>query len=63
VLAETLAPFGHVVVDVPLDRETRERYMSVGDALGEPASLFVKERRPDTYNVMTTGSPPSSSIP
>jgi predicted amidohydrolase len=47
VLAETTD--GIATADIDLDKETRVMWLSVGPAEGEPKSLYVKERRPDTY--------------
>jgi hypothetical protein len=47
VLAETTD--GIATADIDLDKETRVMWLSVGPAEGEPKSLYIKERRPDTY--------------
>jgi predicted amidohydrolase len=47
VLAET--PEGLAVATVDLDRAPRVLWLSVGNADGDPKSLYLKERRPDTY--------------
>lgn len=47
VLAETAG--GYAAADVDLNREMRVNWLSVGDAEGEAKSLYIKERRPDTY--------------
>ncbi len=53
VLAETLDRFGIVVSSINLDRESRLHWLSVGPAEGEARSLYIKERRPDTYSALT----------
>ncbi|HVX67673.1 MAG TPA: carbon-nitrogen hydrolase family protein [Bryobacteraceae bacterium] len=47
VLAETSE--GLAVATVDFDREPRVLWLSVGNADGDPKSLYIKERRPDTY--------------
>jgi len=47
VLAE--ASDGIAVADIDLSTESRVQWLSVGPALGEGKSLYIKERRPDTY--------------
>src|SRR5437667_1446705 len=56
VMAETLDRFGIVASSINLDRESRLRWLSVGPAEGEARSLYIKERRPDTYSALTRGS-------
>jgi len=51
VLAETMD--GIAVAQVDLADEWRVRWLSVGNAGGEGKSLFIKERRPDTYRGLT----------
>lgn len=53
VLAETRE--GLAAADLDLTKETRVWWMSVGPAEGEPRSLFLQERRPDTYGSLVTG--------
>ena len=53
VLAETAEQLGIAVADVDLDREWRVYWLSVGPATGEAKSLYIKERRPDTYDTFT----------
>jgi len=48
-LAETNAPFGIVSAEIDLDREQRLHWLSVGPGDGEARSLYIHERRPDTY--------------
>ncbi len=54
VLAETPERFGIAVADIDLDREWRVYWLSVGPATGEAKSLYIKERRPDTYDIFST---------
>ena len=56
VLAETLDPFGIAVSDIDLDREDRLHWLSVGPADGEARRLYIRERRPDTYGILSEGS-------
>lgn len=55
VLAETAD--GIATAEIDLDRETRVRWLSVGSADGEGKSLYIKERRSDTYGSLTAGEP------
>lgn len=55
VLAEATGKFAHATAELDLNQEWRVRYMSVGPGVGEPASLLVKERRPDTYAPLRQG--------
>lgn len=47
VLAEASA--GIAAADIELTKRTRVYWLSVGSANGDPKSLYIKERRPDTY--------------
>jgi predicted amidohydrolase len=49
VLGEASGAFGLAVCEIDLDRESRLNWLSVGPSLGEGKSLYIKERRPDTY--------------
>jgi predicted amidohydrolase len=49
VLGEASGRFDLVVKDIDLNREFREVWLSVGPGLGEGKSLYLKERRPETY--------------
>jgi len=53
VVAESLEKFGHAIANLDLNREWRLRYLSVGSGMGEARSLYLRERRPDTYAPMT----------
>lgn len=47
VLAE--ASTGFAEADIDLNVDSRVYWLSVGASLGDPRSLYIKERRPDTY--------------
>ncbi len=49
VLAETRENPGIAVAELDLDFNHRIYWLSVGPGLGEPRSLYLWERRPDTY--------------
>jgi len=49
VLAETQGESGFAITEVDLNQEFRLKWLSVGPGEGEPKSLYVKERRPETY--------------
>jgi predicted amidohydrolase len=51
VLAETTD--GIAAANIDLDQETRVMWLSVGPAEGDPKSLYIKERRPDTYGAIS----------
>jgi len=53
VLAETGEPLGIAVAEIDLDKEWRVYWLSVGPATGEAKSLYIKERRPDTYGIFS----------
>jgi predicted amidohydrolase len=63
VLAETLDPFGIAVSDIDLDREDRLHWLSVGPADGEARRLYIRERRPDTYGILSETSPERPPVP
>ncbi len=52
VLAETAQ--GIAVAEIDLAQEFRVHWLSVGPADGEARSLYIKERRPDTYKGLGT---------
>jgi predicted amidohydrolase len=52
VLAEASGQSGLAVCSIDLDREWRTSWLSVGPSEGEAKSLFIKERRPDTYGTV-----------
>lgn len=53
VLAETAEAFGIALAEIDLDKESRVYWLSVGPSYGEAKSLYIKERRPDTYDILT----------
>lgn len=53
VLAETNE--GIAAAEIDLAQQWRVRWLSVGPADGEAKSLYIKERRPDTYRVLLNG--------
>ncbi|HWR51463.1 MAG TPA: carbon-nitrogen hydrolase family protein, partial [Bryobacteraceae bacterium] len=53
VLAEASGPAGLAVKDLDLDKQWRTMWLSVGPSYGEGKSLYIRERRPDTYGVFT----------
>lgn len=57
VLAETAEPFGVAFAEIDLDRQRRQHWLSVGPADGEAKSLYIQERRPDTYGPLTGNLP------
>ncbi len=54
VIAETTD--GLATADIDLSKEWREWWLSVGPAYGEPRSLVIEERRPDTYRPLVNES-------
>jgi predicted amidohydrolase len=50
VVAEAAGDFKLAVADIDLNQEWRTKWLSIGPGLGEGKSLFIKERRPDTYS-------------
>ena len=49
VIAEVKDKFAYAISNLDLNRETRLRYLSVGNGTGEARSLYLRERRPETY--------------
>jgi predicted amidohydrolase len=49
IVAEAMNKFGYAVASIDLNREWRLRYLSVGNGTGEARSLYLRERRPETY--------------
>ena len=49
ILAEAKDKFAYAVKDLDLNAEWRLRYLSVANGAGEARSLYLRERRPDTY--------------
>ncbi|MGH7994823.1 MAG: carbon-nitrogen hydrolase family protein [Opitutaceae bacterium] len=52
IVGETNALPGLVVRTIDLNQEWRTRYLSV-NSMGEGASIYIKERRPDAYSILT----------
>jgi predicted amidohydrolase len=52
VLAEVHGASGLAVTELDLDREWRTHWLSVGPSDGEARSVYIKERRPDTYGAI-----------
>lgn len=52
VLAEARGNFSYVLQELDLNQEWRLKYLSAGSAAGEGKSLFITERRPDTYGAI-----------
>ena len=52
-LAETAPGSPLAVAEVDLNGASRVRWLSVGDALGDPASLYLQERRPGLYGALS----------
>lgn len=52
------------LAEIDLNQEWRVRYLSVSQGLGEARSLYLKERRPDTYAPLTEAakSAPSAAV-
>lgn len=49
VLGEARGNFAYVLKELDLNQEWRLRYLSVASGTGEAKSLYVRERRPETY--------------
>lgn len=60
VLAEARGNFAYVVKDLDLNAEWRQRYLSVASGTGEGKSLYIVERRPDTYQTLSDGTFPAA---
>jgi len=56
VLAEATGSSDMAVKEIDLNREWRGRYLSVASGVGEGKSLYIKERRPDTYSILCKGA-------
>jgi len=54
IVAHATGPFSFAVADLDLNQEWRIRYLSVANGEGEAKSLYIKERRPDTYGPLQT---------
>lgn len=53
ILAKATGQFGFAVAEIDLNRKWRVPYLSVGPGLGEGRSLYLQERRPDTYRALS----------
>jgi predicted amidohydrolase len=56
VLAEARGNFSYALQELNLNDEWRLRYLSVGQGTGEAKSLYIQERRPDTYRPLFEGN-------
>jgi predicted amidohydrolase len=50
VLAEATVNSRMAIADLDLNREWRTKWLSIGPGYGEAKSLYIQERRPDTYS-------------
>ncbi len=55
VVAEAKSDFSCAVAEIDLNQEWRQKYLSVSKGLGEAATFFLQERRPDTYSGLEKG--------
>lgn len=53
VLADTLGDLDAVITEVDLDEKHMSHWLAVGPCNGEPYSQYFKDRRPDTYGILT----------
>jgi predicted amidohydrolase len=58
IIAETKDKFGYAIAEIDLNQEWRLRYLSVASGVGEAKSLYLRERRPDTYGPLIRDSEP-----
>ncbi|HVU23030.1 MAG TPA: carbon-nitrogen hydrolase family protein [Opitutus sp.] len=58
VLGEARGNFSYVINDVDLNEQWRLKYLSFDQATGEAKSLFIAERRPETYGALVRGPAP-----
>jgi predicted amidohydrolase len=58
VIAETKEKFGYAIAEIDLNQEWRLRYLSAGNGAGEAKSLYLRERRPETYAPLLRDSEP-----
>jgi hypothetical protein len=61
IVAETKEKFGYAIAEIDLNQEWRLRYLSVGNGTGEAKSLYLRERRPDTYAPLLKDAEPLST--
>lgn len=55
VLATASGEFGYAVQVIDLRKRWPVKYLSVAEGTGDPMSLYVQERRPDTYDPLLHG--------
>ena len=55
VLGEARGNFSYVLKEVDLNQEWRIKYLSFDHATGEAKSLYITERRPETYGALLNG--------
>ena len=58
IVAEAKDKFAHAIAEIDLNQEWRLRYLSVGNGTGEAKSLYLRERRPETYAPLLSDSEP-----
>jgi predicted amidohydrolase len=61
IVAETKEKFGYAIAEIDLNQEWRQRYLSVGNGAGEAKSLYLRERRPETYAPLLRDAEPQPS--
>jgi predicted amidohydrolase len=55
VVAEAKGEFSRALAEIDLNQEWRRKYLSVSKGLGEGATFYIQERRPDTYSILEKG--------
>ena len=63
IIAEAKDKFSHAIAEIDLNREWRLRYLSVGNGTGEARSLYMRERRPETYGPLMKDSEAKAGKP
>ena len=63
IVAETKEKFGYAIAEIDLNAEWRRRYLSVGNGAGEGKSLYLRERRPETYTPLLKDAEPQPARP
>jgi predicted amidohydrolase len=58
IVAEAKDKFAYAIAEIDLNQEWRRRYLSVGNGAGEGKSLYLRERRPETYTPLLKDSEP-----
>jgi predicted amidohydrolase len=61
IIAEAKDKFAYALADIDLNQEWRLRYLSIGNGTGEARSLYLRERRPDTYEPMLKDAEPRAA--